>query len=281
MCILSIQSTVAWGHVGNAAAAFPLRRLGFEVIEVDTVHFSNHPGHGAWRGRICPAAEVAAIIDGLAEHGIFPRCGAVLSGYLGDPATGEAVLSAVARVKAANPRALYCCDPVFGDNGAIYADPAIPAFFRECAIPRADIVIPNLFELETLAGSPLRTLRGALRAAEAIRATGPETVVVTSLRHDGTGSGAIETLAVATDGAFLVATPMLPVRAYGAGDAFAALFLGHRLKGRDTAEALTAATSTLFALIEAGHAAGSDELALVAAQDSILAPARRFTARRL
>lgn len=281
MCILSIQSTVAWGHVGNAAAALPLRRLGFEVAEVDTVQFSNHPGHGAWRGRICPAAEIGAIIDGIAARGVFPRCEAVLSGYLGEAATGETVLSAVARVKAANPGAIYCCDPVFGDNGALYTGPDIPAFFRDRAIPHADILIPNLYELETLTGIPVRSLGDAMRGAAAIRTRGPGTVVVTSLRHEGTGTDDVETLAVSAEGAFRVVTPMLPVRTSGAGDAFAALFLGHRLKGADTGEALAAAVSAVFAVIAATRDAGSGELALVAAQDSILNPPRRFRALRL
>jgi len=281
MSILSIQSTVAYGHVGNAAAAFPLQRLGFEVWQVDTVNFSNHPGYGAWRGRISPAAEVRAILTGIAERGVLPRCRAVLSGYLGLAATGEAVLETVAAVKAANPLALYCCDPVFGDNGALYTPPEIPAFFRERAVPSADILIPNQFELEYLTGGKIRSLGDALAAAALLRGLGPGTLVVTSLRHDETRPEEIEILAVSEEGAFLLTTPLLPIAASGAGDAFAALFLGHRLRGAGTAAALAAAGSAIFAVIEASCASGSKELALIAAQDAILAPGIRFEPRRL
>ena len=58
--ILSIQSAVAYGHVGNSAATFPLQRLGHEVWPVPTVVFSNHTGYGAWRGPLLAPADVAA-----------------------------------------------------------------------------------------------------------------------------------------------------------------------------------------------------------------------------
>jgi pyridoxine kinase len=134
MAILSIQSAVAYGHVGNAAAVFPLQRLGFEVWAVDTVQFSNHTGYGAWRGRAWDAATIAEVIRGIAELGVLGDCAAVLSGYLGEPALGEAVLDAVGLVKQANPGALYCCDPVIGDDGrGVFVRPGIAEFFRDHA----------------------------------------------------------------------------------------------------------------------------------------------------
>src|SRR3954470_6423166 len=113
--VLSVQSRVAYGHVGNAASVFPLQRLGIEAWALDTVAFSNHTGHGKWRGSAVAAAEIATLFEGIAELGVLPQIDAVLSGYLGDAATGPVLLDIVDGVRRANPRALFCCDPVIGD----------------------------------------------------------------------------------------------------------------------------------------------------------------------
>src|SRR5438270_11278337 len=158
MNLLSINSHVACGHVGNAAAAFALQRLGCEVWPVHTVLFSNHPGHGGFRGEIVGAATVRELLRGIEERGMLPSCDGVLSGYLGSKETGEAILAAVAKVKAANPAARYCCDPVIGDAGRVYVRAGIAEFFRERALPAAEVVTPNQFELEQLSGIAISTL---------------------------------------------------------------------------------------------------------------------------
>jgi len=151
--ILSIQSHVAYGHAGNSAAVFPLQRLGHDVYPVLTVTFSNHTGYGSTRGPLIAPADVAAVIDGVEERGAFPDIDAVLSGYQGAESVGEVVLDAVARVKAANPAAVYCCDPVMGDVGrGFFVREGIPEYMRDHVVPKADIVTPNQFELEFLVG---------------------------------------------------------------------------------------------------------------------------------
>ena len=107
MKILSIQSSVAYGHVGNSAAVFPLQRLGHEVWPVNTVHFSNHTGYGAWRGPLLAAEDVREVIAGIEDRGVLGEADAVLSGYQGDPAVGAVILDAVAKVKELNPDAVY------------------------------------------------------------------------------------------------------------------------------------------------------------------------------
>ena len=155
MQILSVQSSVAFGHVGNSAAVFPLQRLGHEVWPVNTVHFSNHTGYGEWRGPLLDPADVAAVIQGIGERGAFASIDAVLSGYQGDPAVGAVILDAVAAVRAANPDAVYCCDPVMGDVGrGMFVRPGIPEFMRDTVVPAADVITPNHFELDFLAGTP-------------------------------------------------------------------------------------------------------------------------------
>lgn len=273
MPILSIQSWVAYGHVGNAAAVLPLQRLGFEVWPVNTVQFSNHTGYGAWRGKVFSAEDVAEVIAGIAERGVLDQAEAVLTGYLGSIELGAVALDAVARVRAAHAGALWACDPVFGDIGrGVFVRPDLPGFFRDVALPLADIATPNHFELEYLTGLTVSSLETALAAANALRAIGPAIVLVTSLRRDEAAADTVELLAVDATGAWLAAVERLPLSPNGAGDMTAALFLGNYLKNRETAQALAAAAASVQAVLRATVASGGGELALVAAQNDLAAP---------
>ncbi len=277
--ILSIQSWVSYGHVGNASAVFPLQRLGAEVWAVNTVQFSNHTGYGAWRGQVFPASLVQELVEGIAEREALPRCDAVLSGYMGDAATGQAILDAAIRVKAANPRAWYCCDPVLGDVGrGVYVRPGIPEFMRDRALPLADIATPNQFELEWLTGQAIGTLAEAKAAVAALQAGGPRCVLLTSLRVEDTPADAIDMLAAEGDEVFRLRTPLLPVNVNGAGDAIAALFLFHRLQSGSARGALEAAGSSVYGLLRRTAEAGSREILTVAAQEEFVSPSRVFAA---
>src|SRR5437763_1033347 len=238
--VLSIQSWVACGNVGNTAALFPLQRLGCETWSLNTVAFSNHTGYGKWRGAAIPAQEIAGLFERIAELGILPRCDAVLSGYLGDAETGRVLLDIIGRVKQANPLALFACDPVMGDVGpGWYVRAGVPEFYRDHAIGMADIVTPNRFELEWLTGHPVTTLAEAGVAAAGLRERGRRIVLVTSL---DLADGRIAVVGAGPEGTWAVDTPRLPIEATGGGDAVAALFLGWLLSGKP----LTAALAALF-----------------------------------
>ncbi|KGM33397.1 pyridoxamine kinase [Inquilinus limosus MP06] len=286
--MLSIQSSVAYGHVGNSAAVFPLQRLGIDVWPVLTVHFSNHTGYGSFRGPVLAADQIAEVLRGVEERGVLPGCDAVLSGYMGDVSLGAVVLDAVAKVKAANPKAIYCCDPVLGDvDRGFFVRPGLPDFMRDHAVPQADIITPNQFELEFLAGlgagdgRSIATLDDALAAARKVQATGPKIVLVTSLIRRDAPDGVIEMLAVAPEGAWIVATPRLPISVNGSGDITAALFLAHYLRSGDPGVALGRTAGTVYAVMEETHRSGKREIQLVAAQDAIATPPERFEVKRV
>jgi pyridoxine kinase len=233
MRFLSIQSFVAYGHVGNSAATFPLQRLGHEVWPVLTVVFSNHTGYGAWKGPLLAPDDVRAVVTGIEERGVLPTCDAVLSGYLGSPGICEVVVDAVARVKAANPEATYTCDPVMGNaTSGCFVDPALPPIIREQVVPHADVITPNQFELGFLTDTAPDSLEATLESADAAMAMGPSTVLVTSLLRPDRPQDTIEMLAVTADGAWSVRTPQLPIKANGSGDLTAALFTAHLRSGR-------------------------------------------------
>src|SRR6476660_4861104 len=210
--ILSIQSSVAYGHVSNSAATFPLMRMGVEVYPVLTVHFSNHTGYGEWRGPLLAADDVAEVITGIDERGALERVDAVLSGYQGGADVGAVILDAVALVKRRNPAALYCCDPVMGDVGrGMFVRPGIPELMRDRVVPAADIVTPNHFELDFLTGTTSTTTGGLLDAVDRLRAAGPSVVLVTSAILDDTPEGSLDLVAVSAEGAWRTRTPRLPI----------------------------------------------------------------------
>jgi pyridoxine kinase len=277
--VLSVQSRVAYGHVGNAASVFPLQRLGVEAWALDTVAFSNHTGHGQWRGAAVPAAQIAELFEGVAALGVLPQIDAVLSGYLGDATTGPVLLDIVEQVRAANPRALFCCDPVIGDvDTGSYVTAGIAEFFRNRALALADIVTPNRFELEYLTGHSVATLAEAGVAAAALRALGPKIVLVTSLEVE---PDRLAMLAAGPDGVWAAKTPRLPVVLNGCGDVTAALFLGRLLRGESLADALALTAASMYGVIETTMRLGRYELALVAAQEELVAPTLNVPARRL
>ena len=277
MNVLSIQSHVAYGHVGNSSAVFALQRLGVEVWPVHTVQFSNHTGYGAWRGRIFDGESIDEVVDGIADRGVLTGCSAVLSGYLGSADVGHAVVTAVDRVRAANPGAVYCCDPVIGDVGrGVFVRPGIAELLRDVAVPAADLVTPNHYELDLLAGTTTRSLASVKDAVAAVQALGPRAVMTTSLVADDTPQDAVDLLASEGGRHYRVRTPRLGLSVNGAGDVVAALFLAHWLDSGSAAEALGRAAASVFGLLARTEAAGSREILLVAAQDELVAPGRRF-----
>ena len=278
--ILSLQSHVAYGHVGNSAAVFALQRVGCEVWPVHTVQFSNHTGYGGWKGEVFSAALIDAVVEGIAERGAFASCDGVLSGYVGSVEIGAAILRAVGRVKAANRGAAYCCDPVIGNRRrGVFVQRGVSEFFRERAIPLARIITPNHFELDRLVGDDSVDMAQVVSAIGLLHARGPAAILVTSVEVNETPPGHVDV--VASDGAaqYLVRTPKLAAPGNGAGDVIAALFLYHHLRNGSVAEALAWSTSSVFGLLK--RSGGAAEIALIAAQDELVAPSEMFVPQRI
>ncbi|CAE8642622.1 unnamed protein product [Polarella glacialis] len=285
--VLSIQSHVVYGAAGNSAAVFPMRRLGVNVWPLNTVQYSNHTQYGKWAGHVFPPDHITDIVGGLADVQALPECDAVLSGYLGSEAQGEAVLKAVQQVKEANPSAIYCCDPVMGhpEKGCIVA-PGLAEFFARSAVCAADIVCPNTLELALLTGGtqPAQSLAAVRAAAEQLLKRGPKAVFVKHLGLAGLEGGKnFEMLLVTCEGTWRVSAPLLhfdrpPV---GVGDLTTGLLLAKRLTGATWKEALEHTAGAYHAVMSATQALGAYELQTVAAQDGIAAPREIFRAQQL
>lgn len=284
MNILSIQSHVAYGHVGHAAANFPLQRLGYEVWPVPTVVFSNHLGYGVKRGRVVSAAEAADLIEGLDDIGALATCDGVLSGYLGDKALGGVVLGAVEKVRAHRPEAVFCCDPVMGDvDEGLYVNADIPEYVRREMVPAADLLTPNIFELEQLTGQRIGDLADATAAARELLALGPKLILVTSVPGEDEPERQISMLAITAREAWLVSTPHMDLAptVKGTGDMVAALFLGHYLGAGDEAAALSKTAAAVHGVLAETVRSGARELQIVEAQDKLLGDVDLFPARCL
>lgn len=267
--VLSLQSEVVHGHVGNAAARFALQRLGVDVLAVPTVLLSNHPGHGGFRGRVTPAEELNALLDGLEERGFLSGVDAVLSGYLGAPEQAEGVRAAVLRVRRLNRQARYLFDPVFGDDGGAYARPGVAEAMAKQLLPLADIVTPNRFELASLTSRRIETAEDAIAAAQLL---GRPLVLATSAPVAG-GTGVI-LVGPASGGYPRIHAPRIDHAVSGTGDLFAALFLGRLLTGAAPPAAMGEAVASVDALIRAAAASGARELPLIEHQDWLIAPPR-------
>ena len=282
MNMLSIQSHVAYGHVGNSAAVFPLQRMGVEVWPIHTAQLSNHTGYGDWQGRVFDADLIRKLVGGIERRGALSECDGVLSGYMGGADIGAAILDAVATVRRANPAARYCCDPVIGDvRRGVFVREGIPEFMKEKAVPAADIVTPNKFELDYLSGRESKTLADALAAVKAVHGLGPHAVLVTSLHTEDTPEDSVDLLASDETGRFRLRTPKLSLVVNGAGDAIAALFFAHYLRSGKIDEALSRAGSTIFGVLAKTVETGAGEIQIVAAQQEVVEPSKVFKAEAL
>jgi pyridoxine kinase len=279
MNVISIQSQVAFGHVGNSAAVFPMQMHGIDVIAVPTTLLSNRPGYETIRGRVLEAQLVADLLLGIEERGAVETAKVILSGYLGSAETANVVADFVTRAKARNPALLYACDPVLGDRDrGLFVHADIPPLVRDRLCPLADIITPNHFEFEWLSGARATTTDQVIAQARALEARAPSTIVVTSAELADKPAEEMETLAIERSQAWRVRTPKLPISPNGTGDLFAALFVAAQVHGSDTPEALSHAASAIFAVLERTAAAGTEEMRIVDSAEQLVHPKRWFDA---
>lgn len=277
MRILSIQSSVSYGHVGNSAAVFPLQRIGHEVMPVFTVMFSNHTGYGDWGGPMLTGDNVRDVVRGIDARGGLNDVDLVLSGYQGGNDIGDAILDAVALVKERNPEAIYACDPVLGSaTSGCFVAPEVQSLIRDRVVPQADLITPNQFELGFITGTDPHTIDETLASVDLVRESGPRTVLVTSVLRPDRPEGTIEMMAVTDAGAWIVQTPQLPFKANGSGDVTAALFSAQLRGSGDAAASLGSTAASVFELLENTLNSGSRELQLIESQEAYVAPSRAF-----
>jgi pyridoxine kinase len=280
--VLSIQSHVVFGHAGNSAAVFPMRRLGVNVWPLNTEQFSNHTEYGHWAGGALDASQMLALVDGIGAIGVLPRCDAVLSGYLGTRAQAQAVIEIVKAVKAANPRAWYVCDPALGASAVAgsQTEPDLEAFVIATMPALADALALNHAELQRFVGREIDTVEEAALACRELIAQGPRTVLVKHLLDRNSPADRFNMLVVTPTEAWMGQRPLYPFarQPVGVGDLTSAVFVARTLLGAPVRRAFEHALAATNAVMKATWGAGRYELELVAAQDEIARPRDWFDA---
>lgn len=284
--ILSIQSHVVFGHAGNSASEFPMRRLGVNVWPLNTVQFSNHTQYRQWTGAVMPASHLTEIADGIDAISELENCDAILSGYMGSPEQGNAIIEIVKKVKAANPNAIYICDPVMGhpEKGCFVA-PGVAEFLCNTALPISEIMSPNILELEELNNKqPISNVDEAVNACRNICQRGPKVILVKHLSRAGYQNDRFEMLLVTPNEAWHIHRPLVDFgvrQPVGVGDMTSGLFMANILKGKSLVEAFEHTTAAVYAVMLETLKQNQYELQLVAAQDEIANPTKLFTANKI
>lgn len=259
--VISIQSQVVHGHVGNSAAVFPMQAAGLTVAAVPTVLLSNHPHYPTVRGGVLPGDLLADLLRGVEERGLVEDARVIVTGYLGSVENGMLVAEFVARAKSRNPRLVHVCDPVIGDDElGVFVEGGLIPLFRDGLVPMASIITPNRFELALLSGCEIDTAAAAMGAAEVLHARGAGAVVATGCRLSDTGAGMVETLAWMPGDVGRFPVPLLPIRPCGTGDLFTAVLVARLVGGSGLLAAAAEATATTFAILDRTRAAGATEL---------------------
>ena len=259
MTVLSIQSSVIFGYVGNNIARPVLQALGYDVWCVDTVNFSNHPGYGSFTGSVKEAHKIQEEINGLANLDILGECDAILSGYLGEVETAKTVSRTIELIKEQNETAIYLLDPVIGDDGQIYVKNGLIEAFKNELLPKADVILPNQSELGWLSGLKINDVSSLKTASKYLIKCGAKTVVVTGIPE-------IETLTnyvVTSDAFWAISTPKLNRKFSGTGDLFSSLFTGAFLQTKDLYNALNFATEGCSIVVRETQKKGSKELSVL------------------
>ena len=280
MSVLSVQSRVVAGFAGNSTAVFCLQRSGSDCWGLDTLQYSNHTGYAGFGGRVFDEDQLRTVYDGLKRYVGIQKCQAVLSGYLGRKETGDLVLDIVRDVRAENASAVYCCDPVLGDDDGLYVSADMPDFMRYKAVPFADIIVPNRFELGVLSQKPVNTKDQIIDAARFLMEQGRTQICVVSGVFMPEG---VFSIAVTRAQAYCVKTPLIDWTADdtgGSGDMMAALFLAQWLKTKDVAGSLSKSVSSCYGIIRETARERSQELCLIQAQKEIERPSMNFPANK-
>jgi pyridoxine kinase len=283
--ILSLQSHVAYGYVGNCVATFVLQRMGHEVIRVNTVQFSSHSGYGKLYGDIMSLEHIEKIFLGLQEYNFLNDIQAVVTGYMGDKSLGDVLVKWLSQIRQINPNLIYCCDPVIGDiDRGVYVKDGVGDFFKQNAARLSNIMTPNHFELSYLTGINCDNIVSVIDACNILHKQGVGIVLVTSLLLPQDNPNEISMLiSSSSKGVFKISTPKLqmPIAVTGAGDMTSAIFLSSYLNTRDEKLSLELTTTKVFSIFEKTLEAKRRELALVQEQNCLSSNDVKFIAHKI
>lgn len=263
MHVISIQSQVVHGHVGNSAAVFPLLSKGLQVAAVPTALLSNHPHYPTMYGRVLEPDFLGGLLQGVEDRGLVEASAVLVTGYVGSVENALVIASFVERARALNPKLMYVCDPVMGDDDlGLFVKEDLVDVFRERLVPLAQVITPNQYELELLARRGARTVVDLETCLAKLSGNAPPLAAVTGCVFDDTIRGQVETVSCSASGFARSAVERLPIRPCGTGDLFTALLIAGLCDDKCLNEAAANATAEVFGVLQATLAAGSNEMLL-------------------
>ncbi|XP_019868059.1 pyridoxal kinase isoform X2 [Aethina tumida] len=283
--VLSVQSHVVHGYVGNKSAVFPLQLLGFDVDNINSVQLSNHTGYKSFAGQVLTDKDLVQLSTGLIDNGL-DEYSHILSGYIGSSSFLYEVTKLVTHLRTKNPDICYVCDPVMGDNGKLYVPQELVTIYKEFVVPLATILTPNLFEAELLTDLKINSVEDVWKAIEILHGRGCPTVVISSA---DLGDGELHVFA-SHKGADVkrvtMKIPKIPAQFTGTGDLFAALFLAWMYKTQDLKESVEKTIASLQAVLTRTyeHVSGKEmnvknlELKLIQSKKDIEEPQIKYEA---
>ncbi|KAL1461333.1 hypothetical protein WDU94_013240 [Cyamophila willieti] len=267
--VLSIQSHVVSGYVGNKSATFPLQVLGFEVDAINTVQFSNHTGYGVFKGQVITEQDFDELIDGLKQNGLLNYTH-VLTGYCRSPQLLSKIAKLIQELKNINPDLLYVCDPVMGDNGHMYVpQEVLPVYINEI-LPLADIICPNQYEAELLTNIITNDRASLLKTIDTLHDKGVKTVVISSseLGLDKHLLGIASTTLGGSRTTVSIDIPKLDAIFTGTGDLFASLFLAwFTLTDHNVKETIERTIGTMQSVLERTSSSFPDSSAKLSSKE--------------
>ncbi|MEJ5021223.1 pyridoxal kinase [Ochrobactrum vermis] len=267
--IISIQSQVVHGHVGNSAAVLPMQAHGLNVAAVPTTLLSNNPHFETMRGRVLESELVGDLLRGVEERGLIETSRYIVSGYLGSQANGDVVAAFVERARQINPDIKYICDPVMGDTnlGVFVADPVVECIV-ERLVPLADLLTPNQFELGLITQTEVTSWPALETAVARVQAFRGAKLVVTGCNLADTPEGLLENIVFDRKGTRL-ASSHLPILPVGTGDLFTGLLTAKLARGNTLVEAARGAAATVFEVLKRTMEAGEQDMQLASVIDAL------------
>lgn len=266
--VISIQSQVVYGHVGNSAAVLPMQARGLNVAAVPTTLLSNHPGYETMRGRVLEPELVSDLLRGVEERGLIETSRYIVSGYLGSRANGAVVADFVQRARKINPQITYICDPVMGDTGlGVFVAEQVMECIINQLVPLADLLTPNQFEVGLISGSQAQTYTALADKLAAIQSFNQARLVTTGCILDDTPYGSLENVVFEGGAGIRLKSPRIPAVPVGTGDLFTGLLTADLVYGQSLADAARNAAATVLEIVGHMAAQGAYEMQLGSVMD--------------
>lgn len=233
--IISIQSTVSTGYVGNNSASLAIQLHGINCVAIPTILLSSHTDKSVYYGETISKELFNKLAKGVLEIDIAKQTQYVISGYLKSQDIIDATAQLIQELKKQNS-ITYIYDPVFGDTrtDGLYIPKEQADYSMEKLLPLSDILTPNHFELEYLSGRNIANEKELVEAVKSHPLLSQKQIILTTAELSKNVNHQLEVILIERGVLTHFYSENIPVEVVGTGDLFtgvlsAQLTLGHSL----------------------------------------------------